>query len=143
MNSQQATHLSQTVLELMHLTVRYEALYIRGRPTHDSPDEAWVVFAEMLDKQTDIAKQLDPGAIYKGKSSDLNGYTIFNTGTDMYLDLVVNMFKMVGGILYSCIQLELKPDSPPDIHKILIDKMQFIISRQLDPEAVRIATKVG
>lgn len=101
MNVDQAARLGQTVFELMVLTARYEGLYKRGRPVHDSPEAMWGLAGKLFERQVDIMAQLEPEAIAGGVGSLgglASGWSRFNDCMDTAL--AMNILKAVGGSSY-------------------------------------------
>jgi len=137
MNVDQAARLGQTVFELMVLTARYEGLYKRGRPVYDSPEAIWELAGKLFEKQIEIMAQLEPAAIAGGVSSLTSGWNTFNDCMDTAL--AMNILKAVGGLIISCALIEAKPEGAPlmSIYEKQVADTQFVISRMLDPEAVR------
>ena len=137
MNVEQATRLGQTVFELMVLTARYEGLYKRGRPVHDSPEAMWEFAGKLFEKQIEIMAQLDPAAIAGGVSGLAPAWNTFNDCMDTVL--AMNILKAVGSLIIFCALIEAESEGSPmmSTHKTIVGNTQFVISRMLDPEAVR------
>jgi len=135
MNTQKATKLGQSVFELMILTARSEGLYRRGKPTHDSPDDAWKLAEQIDKKQGEIFKQLEPSAVAEDHSNQTTAWQRFNDCMDT--TLVANMLRAIGNLVVFCTQLEADPTGVSvTSNERMIEIMQYAISRMLDPKVV-------
>lgn len=129
MDKHQTRELMLKILELVDVTVQYEALFGNRTPDLNSPDEAWELSQVIFDKQKEIARMLDKQAFTAHIMQNHD-----HRFTDrMSSDLALTASHRTSGLYKYCIQCEYKPPQNLDQNY----RMQRTIAEMLDPKAVR------
>ena len=97
----------------------------------------WELAGKLFEKQVEIMAQLEPEALAGGVSGLAPVSNTFNDCMDTAQ--AMNMLKAVGNLIIFCASIEAKPEGSPlmSIYEKQVADTQFVISRMLDPEAVR------
>jgi len=132
MDKTTARSLGEKVFDLIVLCAEYEAKFRRGAPSHSSAEEQWQAWNQIYDQQRRIAGMLDNDSLTAQKGSAA-GWRLFRDVMDT--GLAVEMMKAIGNLVIFCVQADIGPNR--DLHQKMVGQQQHVISRMLDPKAIR------